>query len=99
MINVAKNNTYIITREQYKKIKKYDHAQMDSWIRNFAKNLNEDNSESSSKVMKEIEDIHNLSILEALENTKGIGEKIRVSFLDNYNKALIKNTNKTNDNN
>lgn len=92
--------TYIITREQYKKIKKYDHAQMDSWIRNFAKNLNDDNSESNSKLMKEIEDIHNICILQALENTKGIGEKIRVSFLNNYNAAVIENTKiKSNENN
>lgn len=95
---MSKNSPYLITREQYKKIKKYDRSQMDSWIRNFAKNLNDDNIESNSKIMKEIENIHNLSILEALENTKGIGEKIRVSFLNNYNAALIKNT-KSNDNN
>ena len=95
---MAKNSTYIITREQYKRIKKYDHAQMDSWIRQFAKNLSDDNSKSNSKIMKEIEQIHNISILEALENTKGIGEKIRVNFLNNYNAALIKNT-KSNENN
>lgn len=73
---------------------------MDSWIRNFAKNLNEDSNESNSKIMKEIENIHNLSILQALENTKGIGEKIRVNFLNNYNVALIEHTKiKSNDNN
>ena len=44
------NRKYLLTREQYKKMKKMDHAQMDDWIRIFAANLNEDNTKSNMEI-------------------------------------------------
>ncbi|MBF1051039.1 MAG: hypothetical protein HXL16_02425 [Peptostreptococcaceae bacterium] len=92
---MGKNREYLINREQYKKIKKYDHAQMDRWIREFVKNIKTDMREEykedidkNEEVVNEMSKIYTLAIQEALENTKGIGSKIMESFKENYNKAL-----------
>ena len=82
------NRKYLFTREQYKKMKKMDHAQMDEWIRTFVKNLNEDNMKSNIEIFTTFDEKNKLAIMTALENTKGIGEKIRSNFLANYDKAM-----------
>jgi hypothetical protein len=82
------NKKYLFSREQYKKMKKMDHAQMDDWIRNFVKNLDEDNMKSNMKIFVSFDEKNKRAIMTALENTKGIGEKIRVAFLENYDKAM-----------
>lgn len=82
------NRKYLFTREQYKKMKKMDHAQMDDWIRTFVKNLNEDNMKSNLEIFVSFDEKNKKAIIMALENTKGIGEKIRVAFLENYDKAM-----------
>lgn len=82
------NRKYLFTREQYKRVKKMDHAQMDDWIRTFVKNLNEDNMKSNMEIFVSFDEKNKKAIIMALENTKGIGEKIRVAFLENYDKAM-----------
>ena len=61
---------------------------MDDWIRNFVKNLDEDNMKSNMKIFVSFDEKNKRAIMTALENTKGIGEKIRVAFLENYDKAM-----------
>ena len=82
------NKKYLFSREQYKKMKKMDHAQMDDWIRNFVKNLDEDNMKSNMEIFVSFDEKNKRAIMTALENTKGIGEKIRSNFLENYDKAM-----------
>ena len=82
------NRKYLLTREQYKRMKKMDHAQMDEWIRTFVKNLNDDNMKNNMEIFVSFDEKNKKAIIMALENTKGIGEKIRVAFLENYDKAM-----------
>ena len=82
------NRKYLFTREQYKKIKKMAHTQMDEWIRTFVKNLNDDNMKNNMEIFVSFDEKNKKAIIMALENTKGIGEKIRVAFLENYDKAM-----------
>ena len=82
------NKKYLFSREQYKKMKKMDHAQMDDWIRDFVKNLDEDNMKSNMEIFVSFDEKNKRAIITALENTKGIGEKIRNNFLENYDKAM-----------
>ena len=82
------NRKYLFTREQYKKMKKMDHAQMDEWIRTFVKNLDDDNMKNNMEIFVSFDEKNKKAIIIALENTKGIGEKIRVAFLENYDKAM-----------
>ena len=80
--------TSLLTRKQYKMIKKLDHAQMDEWIRIFAANLNNDNMKNNMDIFVSFDEKNRKAIMIALENTKGIGEKIRGNFLKNYDKAM-----------
>ena len=88
MSKAKDNRKYLFTREQYKKIKKMDHAQMDDFIRVFVKNLDEDNMKSNIEIFTTFDEKNKRAIMTALENTKGIGEKIRSNFLENYDKAM-----------
>ena len=88
MSKAKDNRKYLFTREQYKKIKKMDHAQMDDFIRAFVKNLDDDNMKNNMEIFVSFDEKNKKAIIMALENTKGIGEKIRVAFLDNYDKAM-----------
>lgn len=82
------NRKYLLTREQYKRMKKMDHSQMDDFIRAFVKNLDEDNAKNNVEIFVSFDEKNKRAIMTALENTKGIGEKIRVAFLENYDKAM-----------
>nr|DAS80750.1 MAG TPA: hypothetical protein [Caudoviricetes sp.] len=82
------NRKYLFTREQYKKIKKMAHTQMDEWIRTFVKNLDDDNMKNNVEIFVSFDEKNKRAIMTALENTKGIGEKIRGNFLENYDKAM-----------
>jgi len=93
------NKKYLFSREQYKKMKKMDHAQMDDWIRNFVKNLDEDNMKSNMEIFVSFDEKNKRAIMTALENTKGIGEKIRGNFLENYDKAINEIINDKGENN
>ncbi|EJU21447.1 hypothetical protein HMPREF1143_0194 [Peptoanaerobacter stomatis] len=88
---MSKNAKYVVSREIWKKIRKLDHAKFDEWVRAFVKNIDEDNNKVHSKTFEEFDKINNMAIMQALENTKGIGEKIRGNFIENYNKALKDN--------
>ena len=44
-----------------------------------------------SYLYHKLEETHLISLQEALENTRGIGEKIRNDFIGNYNEALKRN--------
>ena len=88
MSKAKENRKYLTTREQYKKMKKMDHAQMDDFIRAFVKNLNEDNAKNNVEIFVSFDEKNKRAIMTALENTKGIGEKIRSNFLENYDKAI-----------
>ena len=88
MSKAKDNRKYLTTREQYKKMKKMDHAQMDDFIRAFVKNLDEDNAKNNVEIFVSFDEKNKRAIMTALENTKGIGEKIRVAFLENYDKAM-----------
>lgn len=80
--------TSLLTRKQYKMIKKLDHIQMEDWIRTFAANLNNDNMKNNMEIFVSFDEKNRKAIMIALDNTKGIGEKIRVAFLENYDKAI-----------
>ena len=82
--------TSLLTRKQYKMIKKLDHTQMEDWIRTFAANLNNDNMKNNMEMFVSFDEKNRKAIMIALDNTKGIGEKIRVAFLENYDKAINK---------
>ena len=69
-------------------IKKLDHIQMEDWIRTFAANLNNDNMKNNMEMFVSFDEKNRKAIMIALDNTKGIGEKIRVAFLENYDKAI-----------
>ena len=88
MSKAKDNRKYLLTREQYKKMKKMDHAQMDDFIRAFVKNLDEDNAKNNVEIFVSFDEKNKRAIMTALENTKGIGEKIRGNFLENYDKAM-----------
>lgn len=88
MSKAKDNRKYLLTREQYKKMKKMDHAQMDDFIRAFVKNLDEDNAKNNVEIFVSFDEKNKRAIMTALENTKGIGEKIRNNFLENYDKAM-----------
>ena len=88
MSKAKENRKYLLTREQYKRMKKMDHAQMDDFIRAFVKNLNEDNAKNNVEIFVSFDEKNKRAIMTALENTKGIGEKIRNNFLENYDKAM-----------
>ena len=88
MSKSKENRKYLFTREQYKKMKKMDHDQMDEWIRTVVANLNEDNMKNNMEIFVSFDEKNKRAIITALENTKGIGEKIRVAFLENYDKAM-----------
>lgn len=88
MSKVKNGKTSLLTRKQYKMIKKLDHIQMEDWIRTFAANLNNDNMENNMEIFVSFDEKNRKAIMIALDNTKGIGEKIRVAFLENYDKAI-----------
>lgn len=88
MSKVKNGKTSLLTRKQYKMIKKLDHTQMEDWIRTFAANLNNDNMKNNMEIFVSFDDKNRKAIMIALDNTKGIGEKIRVAFLENYDKAI-----------
>lgn len=88
MSKAKDNRKYLLTREQYKRMKKMDHAQMDDFIRAFVKNLDEDNAKNNVEIFVSFDEKNKRAIMTALESTKGIGEKIRGNFLENYDKAM-----------
>jgi hypothetical protein len=88
MSKAKDNRKYLLTREQYKRMKKMDHSQMDDFIRAFVKNLDEDNAKNNVEIFVSFDEKNKRAIMTALENTKGIGEKIRNNFLENYDKAM-----------
>ena len=88
MSKVKNGKTSLLTRKQYKMIKKLDHIQMEDWIRTFAANLNNDNMKNNMEIFVSFDEKNKRAIMTALENTKGIGEKIRNNFLENYDKAM-----------
>ena len=90
MSKVKNGKTSLLTRKQYKMIKKLDHIQMEDWIRTFAANLNNDNMKNNMEMFVSFDEKNRKAIMIALDNTKGIGEKIRVAFLENYDKAINK---------
>ena len=61
---------------------------MEDWIRTFAANLNNDNMKNNMEMFVSFDEKNRKAIMIALDNTKGIGEKIRVAFLENYDKAI-----------
>lgn len=94
---------YSISREQYKKIKKMDHRQLDEFIVSYGKNLID--YDDSKKIEKQVEEKSNKTVdttkiiddtkamcyeamMIAIENTKGIGEKIKANFISEYEKAM-----------
>ena len=90
MSKVKNGKVSLLTRKQYKMIKKLDHIQMEDWIRTFAANLNNDNMKNNMEIFVSFDEKNKRAIMTALESTKGIGEKIRVAFLENYDKAINK---------
>ena len=88
MSKVKNGKTSLLTRKQYKMIKKLDHIQMEDWIRTFAANLNNDNMKNNMEIFVSFDEKNRKASMIALDNTKGIGEKIRVAFLENYDKAI-----------
>lgn len=81
---MSKNSGFFINRKQYDKIRKMDHKDASDYIENLV-------NQGASEKIKQLEENHLISLQEALENTRGIGEKIRNDFINNYNDAVKRN--------
>ena len=83
-MGLSKNSGFYINRKQYDKIRKMDHKDASEYIKNLV-------NQGADMKIKKLEETHLISLQEALENTRGIGEKIRNDFIGNYNEALKRN--------
>lgn len=81
------NREYLITRKQYKEIKKMDRQQMESFLRNL---LSKDTGLEKAHIKKET-----ISLMNDFENaisiTKGIGEKRKQEIFKNLEKIRSEN--------
>lgn len=81
------NREYLITRKQYKEIKKMDRQQMESFLRDL---LSKDTGLEKSHIKKET-----ISLMNDFENaisiTKGIGEKRKQEVFKNLEKIRSEN--------
>lgn len=72
---------YLLTRAQYKKIKKMDHGEMSDWAEDFYKNAFEDGRKSA-------EGLGETELREVLLSVKGIGEAKAAAILAAVNQAV-----------
>ena len=70
-----------ITREMYKKIKKMDHREMETYLNNLYTSAHNTGVESVTKVITD-------KIINGLKRTKGIGEKRMEAILKNINEEM-----------
>ena len=81
---MSKNSGFYINRKQYDKIRKMDHKDASEYIENLV-------NQGASEKIKKLEETYFISLQESIENTRGIGEKIRTDFINNYLQALKRN--------
>lgn len=74
---------YLLTRAQYKKIKKMDHGQMSDWVEALYKGAFEDGRKSA-------EGLGETEMKEVLLSVKGIGEAKAAAILDAMTSAVRK---------
>lgn len=74
-------NSMKINRETYKKIKKMDHKEMESYLVNIQTLAY---NQGISDITQSLAD----KIVKGLESTKGIGEKRMADIIDNINRAI-----------
>lgn len=86
---MSKNSGFYINRKQYDKIRKMDHKDASEYIERLV-------NQGASEKIKKLEETYFISLQEAIENTRGIGEKIRTDFINNYLQALKRNTGDSN---
>lgn len=94
----------IITREKYKEIKKYDRQQMERFLTNLytegikdgieqGKSLHADTGEREQewfeKGVGEARAMFRTVMDQTLDTTKGIGEKTKALFIENYNRLAV----------
>lgn len=79
---------YLLTRAQYKKIKKMDHGQMSDWVESLYKSAFE-NGRKSAEGLGETE------MKEVLLSVKGIGETKASAIIDAVNLELQKKGGRT----
>lgn len=76
---------YVITRSQYKKIKKLDHQEMSEFFERFIKNYIRATNQNTTDEWNKATDFHKECMIETLKNVKGIGEKRQAEFVEKYN--------------
>lgn len=76
--------TFKINRDLYKKIKKMDHNEMNTYLTNLYATAYNNGVDAVTKTITD-------KIVKGLENTKGIGEKRMADILDNINKEIASN--------
>lgn len=74
---------YLLTRAQYKKIKKMDHGQMSDWVEVLYKNAFEDGRKSA-------EGLGETEMKEVLLSVKGIGEAKAAAIIEAMTSAVQK---------
>lgn len=72
---------YLLTRAQYKKIKKMDHGQMSDWVEALYKNAFEDGRKSA-------EGLGETEMKEVLLSVKGIGEAKAAAIMEGIESAI-----------
>lgn len=100
-MNMSKS---IITREKYKEIKKYDRQQMERFLTNLytegikdgidqVREVHVDTGEREQewfeKGVSEARAIFRAVMDQTLDATKGIGEKTKALFIENYNRLSV----------
>lgn len=94
----------IITREKYKEIKKYDRQQMETFLTNlYTEGVNDGIEQGKSfkvedgerelewfeKGVGEARAMFRTVMDQTLDTTKGIGEKTKALFIENYNRLAV----------
>ena len=80
---MEKQNKFALTRSQYKKIKKFDHSQMQEWVLSLIQGAYEKGRESA-------EGIGESEMKEVLLSVKGIGEKKAEAIMQAMKEAAEK---------
>lgn len=80
---MGKQNGFALTRNQYKKIKKFDHGQMQEWVLSLIQGTYEKGRESA-------EGIGESEMKEVLLSVKGIGEKKAEAIMQAMKEAVEK---------
>lgn len=84
----AKDKKYLVNRETYKSIKKYDHAQMENfltrvYVEGFKDGTEADKGIDTQEATAKEQELMYQAIETGLDATKGVGEKLKQRILEN----------------